>query len=742
MVLGFLGMIGHIVPVSWAQDKPAAHQSPYFQVAGKEGVEQFPLLGTKVHVNIAGVVAYVEFIQTYKNEGNKTIEAMYVFPLGAHAAINRMQMKIADRVITAKIEEKETAKNIYETAKNAGQIASLLRQQRPNVFQMNVANIMPGDMIEVTVHYTELIVPQNSTYEFVFPTVVGPRYNGEVKDPEKENPWVAMPYLRNKEEVPYDIDIEVTLNTPVAVDEVWVPSHNVTVEEGDLYTRVKLSEEVQGGNRDFILRYALKGNQIQTGLMLYPGEKENFFLLMVQPPKRVEVRDVPPREYVFVVDVSGSMNGFPLEVSKTLIRNILNDLNGKDYFNIVFFAGGSRVLSPYPLPVTPDNIRQAIAMLDSQQGGGGTNLLSALTHTLALEKKEGVSRTVVIATDGYISVEKEAFDMISKRIGDANCFTFGIGASTNRYLIEGLARAGSGAPFVATDQREAQQLAETFLTYVSWPVLTDIKVEYRGFEAYDVGPEAIGDLFAMRPLIVYGKYKNPEGEIVVTGNTAGGPYRRVIKVTDYKENETNSALRYLWAREKIARLSDYASVGMNVKDQVAELGLKYSLMTEYTSFVAVDTVVRETGEVVTVKQPLPLPQGVSELALEERGSFPQACFKSVAGSLSLSRNDMAAAPEVKAESSHLVAGNGVFPQGWTQDRFDTLIDPVKSKLEDLFRKWSLKKVTLEMKTDSHGIIWLKVAGFTGKECHQADLTGILNQVPLPQGYIRVVLEYR
>ena len=233
---------------------------------------------------------------------------------------------------------------------------------------------------------------------------------------------------------------------------------------------------------------------------------------MLQPPKKVTTKQVPPREYCFIVDVSGSMYGFPLEVSKTLIKGIIQNLRRADYFNIVFFAGGSQVLSPHPLAATAANKAKALAMLQGQQGGGGTRLLPAIQQALALEKKQGLSRIVVIATDGYVDVEKEAFDLIRKNLNEANFFAFGIGTSVNRYLIEGMARAGMGEPFVVTQQAEAAQAAERFTEYVKNPLLTDIKVDFRGFDAFDVEPLAVPDLFAQRPLILFGKYRARAGD--------------------------------------------------------------------------------------------------------------------------------------------------------------------------------------------------------------------------------------
>ena len=324
---------------------------PYFAVAGDPEVDSFPLLRTEANVNIAGIIADVELTQVYSNDGEKTIEAIYVFPLGTKSAIHAMRMTIGDRVIQAKIEEKTKAQNIYDKAKDEGKVASLLEQERPNVFQMKVANIMPGDVVEVAVSYTEMLVPEEGTYQFVFPTVVGPRYTGEAIGQEAN--VGGIPFLHEGEEPPYEFGIAVNLRTGLPLSDIWVASHSVEINKhGADEAEVFLSpEETNGGNRDFILRYSLQDDVIQTGILLYPGEEENFFLMMLEPPERVNMGMVPPREYVFIVDVSGSMNGFPLEVSKTLIKRMITGLRREDYFNIMFFAGGSSALSI----LTPEN---------------------------------------------------------------------------------------------------------------------------------------------------------------------------------------------------------------------------------------------------------------------------------------------------------------------------------------------------------------------------------------------------
>ncbi|MCG2720420.1 MAG: VIT and VWA domain-containing protein [Thermodesulfovibrionales bacterium] len=428
--------------------------SPYFYVLSDDpDVDQLPLQSTSAVANISGVIADVRVTQVYKNEGKRPLEAIYVFPASTRAAVYGMKMTVGTRVITAQIRKREEARQEYEQAKQQGKSASLLEQQRPNVFQMNVANILPGDVITVELSYTELLVPTDGVYEFVYPTVVGPRYSNQPADtsPPSER-WIQNPYLHQGESPHYAFDITVNLNAGMPVKEITSPSHKVKVSyDSPSIAAARLDQaEKYGGNRDYILQYRLDGGQIESGILLYEGEKKNFFLLMMQPPRRVTNAQIPKREYIFIVDVSGSMHGFPLDISKTLLKDLIGRLRPTDTFNVLLFAGGSTVLSEKSLPATQENIGKAIAVIDSQKGGGGTELLPALKRALALPKGEGYARTVVIATDGYVTVEEEAFDLIRKNLGNANMFPFGIGSSVNRHIIEGMARVGMGEPFVGT----------------------------------------------------------------------------------------------------------------------------------------------------------------------------------------------------------------------------------------------------------------------------------------------------
>ena len=597
--------------------------SPYFFVKSDDsGVDQLPLKSTSANVNISGVIADVTVTQVYKNEGKRPLEAIYVFPASTRAAVYGMKMTIGERTINAVIKKREDARKDYEKAKEEGRSASLLEQQRPNVFQMNVANILPGDIIQVELSYTELLVPIDKVYEFAYPTVVGPRYSNQKAEtaPASEN-WIQNPYLHQGESPTYTFDIQVNLSAGLPIQKVFSPSHKVNINyDGPADATIALEKSEQyGGNRDYILRYQLSGEQIESGLLLYKGERENFFLLMLQPPKRVTLSQIPGREYIFIVDVSGSMYGFPLDISKKLLKDLISNLRPNDRFNVLLFAGDSSVLAETSLSANAENISKSIHFIEQQRGGGGTELLPALRRALALPRAEGYSRTVVIATDGYVTVEEQAFDLIRNNLGNANLFAFGIGTSVNRHIIEGMAHVGMGEPFVITKPEEAQAKAEAFRKLIQSPLLTQIRLDFNGFKTYDVEPLSIPDVLADRPVLVFGKWQGSRhGTITLRGTTGDRAFKQTIDISKIKPLKENSALRFLWARHRIMLLSYYNMLRSDddrVKE-VTELGLAYNLLTAYTSFVAIDNEIRnKEGKPTTVNQPLPLPEGVSDYAV-------------------------------------------------------------------------------------------------------------------------------
>ena len=600
--------------------------APYLWIPdGDSATDRLPLKSSKADIVIDGPIARVTVTQRYSNAGQRPINARYVFPGSTRAAVQSLVMKIGTRTIRAKIKEKEEAKKIFEAAKQEGKHAALLDQKRPNVFMMDVANIMPSDEVELTLQYSELLVPDQGMYELVYPTVVGPRYSSNPVASAWDTEWVANRYVKDKADgsnsALIETGIQVHLASPIPVSDLSSVQHKITTNWlDDKHVEVGLdASERDAGNRDFILRFRLQGEQINSGLMTYEWNGEHYFLMMAQPPKRVVAEQVMKREYLFVVDVSGSMNGFPLNTAREVMRELLDKLRPEESFNILFFSGGSIMLSPSPLLATPTNLQGAMDMMETYDGSGRTELAPALKTAFGMPRTPDTARSIVVITDGYISAEREVYDLIRRNLNATNLFAFGIGSSVNRYLIECMAQAGEGEPFVITGSNEAADVGERFRRYVEAPVMSRIKVQGKGVELYDMEPTEIPVMLAERPIVVFGKYRQAQADaaIELTGATAQDDYRASLSLADEGHRNPAELLPILWARQRLMRLSDRQGNDAKLnRDAIVDLGLRYALLTQYTSFVAVDeTVVNPGANAADVKQPLPLPQGVSELAL-------------------------------------------------------------------------------------------------------------------------------
>ncbi len=622
------------MPVVHAEESRAEDEdktyAPYFYVESEEiGVDCFPLKKTSVKTSINGIIADTYVEQTYTNEGTKPINAQYIFPASTKVTIHGMQMQIGNQLVTAVIKEKEEAEEEFETAKSEGKSASMLSEERANVFTMDVANIMPGDVVRIELHYTELIMPVDGSYQFVFPTVVGPRYVSPlIDDCGGREEWVGTPYLSEGTPPTDEYDIDVTVSAAVPITSLASSSHSIDIGWTENTTaHITLADPSDyAGNRDFILDYKLTGDEIGTGLIVNTNEKENVFMLMIQPPERYELTEIPPREYIFVLDVSGSMSGFPLDTAKKLINNLVSGLRETDTFNLILFSGTSYKMSSRSVPATEENINKAVQLVNGEKGAGGTELSAALEDALNTPADKDVARNIVIISDGYIYGESEVFQLVNENMNKAEFFSFGIGRAVNRNLIEGIATIGQGEPFIVTEEEEADKIAEKFRTYIQSPILTDIKVSFEGFDAYDVEPAILPTLYANKPIVLLGKWHGEvSGTINISGMTGGGAYSQSISVADAITGE-NDALGYLWARKRVERLTDYGAGGDNpdVQEEVTQIGLNYSMITPYTSFIAVLDVVRNPdGESTDVNQPQHLPFEVSNLAVGFRiGSEP------------------------------------------------------------------------------------------------------------------------
>ncbi|MDX2266998.1 MAG: VIT and VWA domain-containing protein [Bryobacter sp.] len=567
-----------------------------------------PLKHTDVRAKISGPLATVTVRQDFVNNSPHAIEALYTFPLPDQSAVYGYTMLIGERQVRGKIATREDAQKAYEDARRQGKSAGLLDQERPNVFRQALANIPAGAKISVEIHYVEIVPYENQTYEFVFPMVVGPRYFPQgAAGAERVNAPVAAKGTR----AGHDISLSVLLESPHAPAEITSPTHAIKTEGAKL---VKLLSTAEIPNKDFVLRYRVGARDVAPTVLTHAKNGQGYFSLVLDPPSpssavRTLEMNITPKELVFVIDTSGSMNGFPLDKAKEAMLLAMDGLNPRDTFNLITFAGDTHVLWPSPQPATEQNVNTAKRFLESRQGGGGTEMMKAIRAAFAGMESQEHLRVICFMTDGYIGNESQILEEI-RRHPQARVFSFGIGDSVNRHLLNQMAEAGRGEVEHVLLNSDGSAAARRFHERVRNPLLTDITVEFIGLNVQDLSPARVPDLFSAKPVILSGRYTGAASGIVrLRGKRGGKPYVRDIPVTLPAAESKHAAVPLVWARRQIQALSANSRENQAA---ITRLGLEYGLMTEFTSYVAVeDKVVNEGGKMQTIEVPVEMPNGVS-----------------------------------------------------------------------------------------------------------------------------------
>jgi Ca-activated chloride channel family protein len=564
-----------------------------------------PLKKTSVKADISGFLARVTVTQEFENNFSEPVEAVYTFPLSQNSAVDAMTMRIGERTIRGRIMKREEARKIYEQAKTDGKTASLLDQQRPNIFTQSVANILPNEKILIEISYVETLKYEDGQYEFVFPMTIAPRYSpGSVKteDAEKIAPTISPTRAG------HTISIEVNLNAGVPVEEIRSNSHEIeTTNLSANSAKISLKDAETIPNKDFILRYDVTGKRIEDAILTHRAEKDGFFTLILSPPDKFGIEDVTSKEIVFVLDSSGSMSGFPIEKAKEAINLSLEGLYPQDTFNLITFAGDTSILFDKPVPATQANIEKARKFLEKEGAGGGTEMMKAIRASLEPTDSQEHIRIVCFMTDGLVSNESEIIAEV-KSHPKARIFSFGIGNSVNHYLLDKIAQEGRGEAEYVSPNDDGSKSARKFYERVRTPLLTDVSIDWNGLPVTGVYPGRIGDLFSAKPVILHGRYaKAASGTIKLKGKVGGQDYVREIAVNLPENEAQNNVLATLWARTKVDDLLSkslkydseeeeaFLDLKAKTKLDIIALGLKYNLLTEFTSFVAVEEQVRTVG---------------------------------------------------------------------------------------------------------------------------------------------------
>ncbi len=621
-----------VFPSDGLSEKPGQGTLTIIEPDGTSG-QGCPLEHTSVKAEVSGFVSRVTVTQVFHNPRKDKIEAVYTFPLPSDAAVDDMLMQVGDRVVRGEIKRREEARKIYEQARDRGHVASLLDQERPNIFTQSVANIMPGQKVEITIKYVDMLPFVDGACKFVFPMVVGPRFipgqptgssgtgwapdTTAVPDASKITPPVTPEGIR----AGHDIDISVSIDAGVPILGVESKLHEVTVEpDGKNRAKVAMKNKKEIPDKDFVLEYRIAGDEVKSGVLTHKEGKDGFVSVIMIPPKKVKPEQIAPKEMIFVIDCSGSQAGKPIAKAKETMRYIIDHMNPDDTFNIIDFNQGSRMLFPEPKKNSKEYREKALKYLSTLEAKGGTWMGPAVETICNSPSDSNRLRIVTFMTDGYVGNDFEIISLVKKHRGKSRWFPYGTGNSINRFLIDQMARVGGGEPEVILLNSPGEEIAKRFYKRIATPVLTDISLSTSGIALEEVYPAAVSDVWDQKPLIFKARYaKAGKGKITIKGFAAGKPYEQTLDVTLPEKESANSSLGALWARAKVDDLMDRDWMAMqkgapekDIKEEIIKTALAHRIMTQFTSFVAVEeTVVTVGGKPTKVTVPVEMPDGVS-----------------------------------------------------------------------------------------------------------------------------------
>ena len=599
-----------------------------------------PTLATSVDIQVTGMIARSTVTQHFGNPTDQWLEGTYVFPLPESSAVDTLLMKVGERVIVGEIEERAEAKKIYEKAKKEGKKASLLEQERPNIFTTSVANIGPGEIVSITIVYQESLNYSQGEFSLRFPMVVGPRYipgstaiegfsgtgwshdTDKVEDGSRITPPVADPSEGPIN--PVHIRVHIDAGFPVQVQS---PSHAIQTSDEDSGTLIELDEKTVPADSDFVLEWRPQvGKAPSAALFSDVFQGDTYALLMLMPPSDPDaaVKRLP-RETIFVIDTSGSMGGTSIRQAKEALSLALRRLAPEDSFNLIQFNSIASRLHGSSQPATQKNIDRAVRYVKNLDAGGGTEMLGALVFALGETPETNKVRQVIFITDGEVGNESELFGYIKNNLGQSRLFSVGIGSAPNSHFMTKAAKYGSGSfTYIGSTTEVKKKMGELFSKLES-PVLSQIVIDWKGQRA-EHWPEYIPDLYLGEPVVIAAKLPKRGAGMGIHGRRGGKPWAVDFKL---EGGSTHSGIDRLFARRKIDALNSRLLDGADrdaIRTEIVAIGLNHNLVTKHTSLVAVEQIVsRQIDETLTsAAVPTNLPKGwVMEDIWEARDSWSE-----------------------------------------------------------------------------------------------------------------------
>ena len=597
------------------------------------------LLATHISGHVSGMIASIRVEQRFENNSDEWVNGRYVFPLPEDAAVDSLRIEIGERIIDGVIKEKAEARKVFEKAKRAGKKAGLLEQHRPNLFSVSLANIAPHESVIAIITFIDRVNFKDDTFSLRLPTTLTPRYipgavikhinlvkqeleNAGLIGEQDETIINKSGWSVNTDRVGDASDItppqsyltgsktdhlftlDLSIDAGLNLHTVASNTHRISSYfDSSSRVSVSLANSQELMDRDlFISWQAIVGETPKAALFQQKFEDAYYSLLMLTPPSP-NVSLSLPRDITFIVDSSGSMAGASMSQAKQALLQGLNFLNSGDRFNIIDFDSSYRLLFEHSRAVTAENLGRARTMINQLNADGGTEMLGALSYALqnnsavgpdkqdasALDNRDAL-RQIVFITDGAIGNEIELFSLLHEKLADARLFTIGIGSAPNSYFMNKAAQFGRGSyTYISNLQNVNEKMTELFKR-ITHPVMRDLKIDWRqsNVEQY---PAIISDLYAGEPLIVLVKSAKPIRRVETSGKLAGTPWKQNIKLGNQQAGKAQN-LDTIWARQKIASLMDKLVTNERpreeVKPLIIELGIAHSIVTKFTSFVAVE----------------------------------------------------------------------------------------------------------------------------------------------------------
>ena len=591
---------------------------------------QAPGLNTDVAIHVSGMIVRASVRQTFKNDSDAWFEGVYVFPLPEGAAVDRMRMQIGERIIEAKVKEREEAKRTYDQARQAGKKAALIEQQRANLFTNSVANIGPHETVTIEIEYQQLLRFDAGQFRLRFPMAITPRYIPGVALPEKEtvSGFNGLGWAMNTDQVPdasritpplwqgedkiNPISLSIELNAGFPLTQLSSPYHAVQTSEHNGIHHITLADEQTYADRDFELRWTPQAGQApRAALFTEQQGAELYHLLMVLPPQIEQgSRQSLPREVIYIIDTSGSMGGTSIKQARQALLMALDRLQPGDSFNVIAFNSNTDQLFSSAQTASSHNLQRARSYVKSLQAGGGTNMRPALEAALQNQQETTALRQVVFLTDGSVGNEAALFSLIQQGLGQSRLFTIGIGSAPNSYFMSKAAQFGRGSFTYIGDVSEVQKKMQALFQKLERPVMSQLMADFGNAEVESY-PERLPDLYAGEPLIISAKTDLNNQSVTISGQRQKTAWQNTLQINQGRQD---SGIGTLWARRKIAALMDQqheAGDKQVIKQQVIATALQHHLVSKYTSLVAIDvTPTRPANEVVEQQSmPLNLPHG-------------------------------------------------------------------------------------------------------------------------------------